>query len=395
MYEKFGQFIDGKWCQSSDKSTYEVINPANEEVIGHASKATAQDVDRALKSAEKGLEVWKKTAPWQRSYIIRRIADKMREKQDVLAKWMTLEVGKPFAEAKGEVGGAADIFEWNAEETKRIYGQTVESRFEDTRVHVYYQPVGVVAALTPWNFPAVLSARKISTALAAGCSVIVKPDVITPGIVMEMVDICRECGVPPGVVNLLSGDPPSIAQQLIASDIVKKISITGSSRVGKLILKQAADKVQRVTMELSGHSPFIVFDDADIENAVNCSIAGIFGATGQSCVAGSRLYLQENIADEFLSSIIKQAKNIKIGDPLLDETQMGPLCTKGQLENIKTELAFAVEEGATLLCGGKSPEGLGELFFEPTIVDCPSQKLKIVDTELFGPVLSVIKFKTE
>ena len=163
MYEKFGQFIDGKWCQSSDKSTYEVINPANEEVIGHASKATAQDVDRALKSAEKGLEVWKKTAPWQRSYIIRRIADKMREKQDVLAKWMTLEVGKPFAEAKGEVGGAADIFEWNAEETKRIYGQTVESRFEDTRVHVYYQPVGVVAALTPWNFPAVLSARKIST----------------------------------------------------------------------------------------------------------------------------------------------------------------------------------------------------------------------------------------
>ena len=167
MYEKFGQFIDGSWGQSSDNSTYEVINPANEEIIGHASKATSKDVERALKSAEKGLEVWKKTSPWQRSYIIRRIADKIREKQDILAKWMTLEVGKPFIEAKGEVNGAADIFEWNAEETKRIYGQTVESRFEDTRVHVYYQPVGVVAALSPWNFPAVLSARKISTALAA------------------------------------------------------------------------------------------------------------------------------------------------------------------------------------------------------------------------------------
>ena len=211
MYEKFGQFIDGKWQQSSDKSTYEVINPATEEIIGNASKATSKDIDNALQSAEKGLEVWKKTPPSQRSYVIRKIADKIREKQDVLAKWITLEVGKPFLEAKGEVGGAAEIFEWNAEETKRIYGQTVESRFPDTRVHVYYQPVGVVAALSPWNFPLVLSSRKISTALAAGCSVIIKPDVITPGTVMELVDICRECGVPSGVVNLLSGDPPSIA----------------------------------------------------------------------------------------------------------------------------------------------------------------------------------------
>ena len=166
MYEKFGQFINGKWQQSSDKSTYEVINPANEEVIGYASKATPADVDKALKSAEQGLKVWRNTAPWQRSYIIRKIADLMREKKDILAKWLTLEVGKPLAEGVGEVGGAADIFEWNAEETKRIYGQTVESRFADTRVHVYYQPIGVVAALTPWNFPLVLSSRKISTALA-------------------------------------------------------------------------------------------------------------------------------------------------------------------------------------------------------------------------------------
>ena len=202
MYEKFGQFIDGNWSPSSNKETYEVINPATEEVLGHASKATPADVERALKSAEKGLQVWKKTPPWQRAYTLRKIADKMRVKQDVLAKWMTLEVGKPLAEGKGEVAGAADIFEWNSEETKRIYGQTVESRFEDTRVHVYYQPVGVVAGLSPWNFPLVLSARKISTALAAGCSVIIKPDVITPGVVMEMVDICRECGVPVSYTHL-------------------------------------------------------------------------------------------------------------------------------------------------------------------------------------------------
>ena len=175
MYEKYGQFTDGKWHKSSSGETYDVINPANEEVLGKASKASPEDVNKALLSAQKGFEVWKKTVPWQRSYILRKIADKMREKQDILAKWITLEVGKPLAEAKVEVSVAADLYEWNAEETKRIYGQTVESRFEDTRVHVYYQPVGVVAALVPWNFPLVLSARKISTALAAGCSVIVKP----------------------------------------------------------------------------------------------------------------------------------------------------------------------------------------------------------------------------
>ena len=257
MYEKFGQFVDGNWSPSSTGETYDVINPATEEVLGKASKASPADVDRALKSAEKGLQVWKKTAPWQRAYILRKIADKMREKQDVLAKWMTLEVGKPLAEGKGEVAGAADIFEWNSEETKRIYGQTVESRFEDTRVHVYYQPVGVVAGLSPWNFPLVLSSRKISTALAAGCSVIIKPDVITPGVVMEMIDICRECGVPAGVVNLLSGDPPSIASQLIQSAWSKDPSI------GAYLVCGLANT--RATLRSDTNSDF---DDTDIEEAI-------------------------------------------------------------------------------------------------------------------------------
>ncbi len=305
MYSKFGQFINGKWQEAEKKETYEVINPATEEVIGRASKASSVDVDRALKSAEKGLNVWRNTAPWQRSYIIRKIADLMREKKDLLAKWLTLEVGKPLAEGLGEVGGAADIFEWNAEETKRIYGQTVESRFPDSRVHVYYQPVGVVAALVPWNFPIVLASRKISTALAAGCSVICKPDVITPGAVMELVDICREAGVPPGVVNLLSGDPAGISEELIKSDIVKKISVTGSTRVGKLILKQAADKVQRVTMELSGHSPFIVFDDADINKATDIAVTAKFRNNGQVCISTNRFYIPEKKKDDFINFFYK------------------------------------------------------------------------------------------
>ncbi len=395
MYEKYGQFIDGKWHKSSTGETYEVINPANEEIIGKASKASSEDVDKALLSAQKGLEVWKKTPPWQRAYILRRIADKMREKQDILAKWMTLEVGKPFAEAKGEVNGAADIYEWNAEETKRIYGQTVESRFEDTRVHVYYQPVGVVAALVPWNFPLVLSARKISTALAAGCSVIVKPDVITPGVVMEQVEICRECGVPPGVVNLLSGDPPSIAQQLIASDIVKKISITGSSRVGKLILKQAADKVQRVTMELSGHSPFIVFDDAYIKNATDMAIAAKFRNNGQVCISPNRFYIQENKKDEFVNLFVEKTKKLKIGDGMDPSVQLGPLTTKKRLNEIEELVETTKKEGAKVLLGGKRPSGFNKgYFYEPTVFDNVKDDYTIMKVEPFGPLVPMLSFKS-
>ena len=394
MYEKYGQFTDGKWHQSTNGETYEVFNPANEEIIGHASKASPQDVEKALKSAEKGLEVWRKTPPWQRAYILRRIADKMREKQDVLAKWMTLEVGKPFTEAKGEVNGAADIYEWNAEETKRIYGQTVESRFEDTRVHVYYQPVGVVAALVPWNFPLVLSARKISTALAAGCSVIVKPDVITPGVVMEQVEICRECGVPPGVVNLLSGDPPSIAQQLIASDIVKKISITGSSRVGKLILKQAADKVQRVTMELSGHSPFIVFDDADIKKAADMAIAAKFRNNGQVCISPNRFYIQEKKKEEFVNLFVEKTKKLKIGDGMDSSVQLGPLTTKKRLNEIEDLVETTKKEGAKVLLGGKRPKGFNKgFYYEPTIFDDVKDDFTIMKVEPFGPLVPMLSFK--
>ena len=393
MYEKYGQFTDGKWHKSSSGETYEVINPANEEVLGQASKASPEDVNKALLSAEKGLEVWRKTPPWQRAYILRRIADKMREKQDILAKWMTLEVGKPFAEAKGEVNGAADIYEWNAEETKRIYGQTVESRFEDTRVHVYYQPVGVVAALVPWNFPLVLSARKISTALAAGCSVIVKPDVITPGVVMEQVEICRECGVPPGVVNLLSGDPPSIAQQLIASDIVKKISITGSSRVGKLILKQAADKVQRVTMELSGHSPFIVFDDADIKKAADMAITAKFRNNGQVCISPNRFYIHEKKKDEFADLMIKKTKKLKIGNGMDKDTLLGPLCTKQRLEGVEKLVETTKKEGGKVLLGGKRAASFNKgYFYEPTIFDNIKDNFTVMKEEPFGPIVPILTF---
>ena len=394
MYEKFGQFIDGNWQHSSDKGTYEVINPATEELIGHASKATPQDVERALQSAKKGLEVWKKTAPWQRSYVIRRIADKMREKQDVLAKWMTLEVGKPLAEAKGEINGAADIFEWNAEETKRIFGQTVESRFEDTRVQVIYQPIGVVAALVPWNFPIILASRKISTALAAGCSVIVKPDVITPGAVMELMNIINDAGIPPGVVNLLSGDPEEVSNELISSDIVKKVSITGSTRVGKLILKKAADKVQRVTMELSGHAPFIVFEDSNIDKVTDMAITSKYRNNGQVCISPSRFYIHESKKDEFAKTFVEKTKKLKLGNGMNDGVNLGPITTKKRLEEIEKLVEKTKKEGGKVLYGGKRPAGFNKgYFFEPTIIDNVKDDFTVMTEEPFGPITAITTFK--
>ena len=395
MYKEFGQFINGKWQESSNKETYEVINPANEEVIGNASKASPEDVSKALQSAENGLNIWKNTPAWERSYIIRRIADRIREKKDVLAKWMALEVGKPLTEGLAEVNGSADIFEWNAEETKRIYGQTVESRFKDTRVHVYYQPIGVVAALSPWNFPLVLSSRKISTALAAGCSVIIKPDVITPGVIMELVDICRECDVPPGVVNLLSGDPAYISDQLLSSDIIKKVSITGSTRVGKLILKKAADKVQRVTMELSGHSPFIVFDDADIQKATDMAISAKFRNNGQVCISPNRFYIQDTKKDEFINLFIEKTKKLKIGNGLDPETQLGPLTTKKRLNEVEELVETTKKEGAKVLLGGKRPSEFNKgFFYEPTVFDDVNDNFTIMKQEPFGPLVPMLSFKS-
>jgi succinate-semialdehyde dehydrogenase/glutarate-semialdehyde dehydrogenase len=394
MYEKFGQFIEGKWQKSEKGETYDVINPATEEVLGKASKASENDVNKALKSAEKGLEIWRKTPPWERAKIIRKIADLMRERTEVLAKWLTLEVGKPLAESAGEVGGAADIFEWNSEETKRIYGQIVESRFENTRMFIKYEPVGVVAALIPWNFPIVLASRKISTALAAGCSVICKPDVITPGSVMELMNIISDAGVPPGVVNLLSGDPAGISSQLISSDIIKKISITGSTRVGKLILKQAADKVQRVTMELSGHSPFIVFDDVDINKVTDMAITAKFRNNGQVCISPNRFYIHESKKDEFANMMVAKTAKLKIGNGINKDTILGPLSTEKRLQEIEALVETTKKEGAKVLCGGRKPAGFNKgYYYEPTIFDDVKDDFTIMTQEPFGPLVPILTFK--
>ena len=308
---------------------------------------------------------------------------------------MTLETGKTLAEGEAEASAAADIFEWNAEETKRIYGQSLQSRFDNTKIQIIYQPVGVVAALSPWNFPLVLAARKVSAALAAGCSVICKPDVITPGTVMEMVDIIKDCGAPPGTVNLLSGDPAAITTQLLSSDIVKKVSITGSTRVGKIILKQAADKVQRVTMELSGHAPFIVFDDANIDKVTDVAMACKYRNNGQVCISPSRFYIHESKKEAFAKSFVEKTKKLKIGNGLDEDVQLGPLTTKKRLEEVEQLVEETKKEGAKVLCGGQRPAGFNKgYFYEPTIFDNVKDNFKIMTVEPFGPLSPITTFKS-
>ena len=394
MYEKFGQFINGKWQESSGKETYNVINPATEELIGKASKANDKDIELCLDSANKGFEIWKNTSPWERSKIIRKISELIRKKNDILSKWLTLEVGKPLKESSGEANGAADIFEWSSEEAKRIYGETLQGRSPETKIHVYYQPVGVVAALVPWNFPITLASRKISTALSAGCSVIVKPDVITPGSVMELVDICHEAGVPPGVINLLSGDPAHISDKLLSSNIIKKVSITGSTRVGKLIIKKAAEKVQRVTMELSGHSPFIVFDDVDLNKVTDIAIFSKFRNNGQVCISPSRFFIHETKKNEFTKLMVNKIKKLKIGNGMDKDTILGPLTTKKRLDEVENLVEITKKEGAKILCGGKKPAGFNKgFFFEPTVFDNIKDNFTIMNQEPFGPLVPILSFK--
>ena len=394
MYEKFGQFINGEWKPADSGETYEVINPATEEIIGNASKASSSDVQKALKAADQGFKAWRETPAWERAKLLRRISELVRENSESLVEWMTLEGGKSYNDGVAEVGATADVFEWNAEETKRIYGQTIESRFPDTRIQINYQPVGVVAALSPWNFPLVLTARKIATAMAAGCSVICKPDVITPGSVMALVDIVNQAGAPPGVVNLLSGDPAEIASELIASDITKKVSITGSTRVGKIILKQAAEKVQRVTMELGGHAPFIVFKDADINKATDMALACKYRNNGQVCISPSRFYIHEDHKEKIINLFVEKTKTLEIGNGLDKDTDLGPLVTNKRLDEVENLVEKTKSEGAKVLCGGQRPAGFNKgYFYEPTVFDNVKDDYTIMHEEPFGPLAPILSFK--
>ncbi len=394
MYRDIDLFVAGEWSPAATGSTRPVINPATEESIGTIADAQPADLDRALAAAEAGLKVWRNTGSWDRAAKLRRASELIRERIDTIATVMSLETGKPFAESKGETGASADQFEWFSEETKRIYGQTIESRTPDGRMAVIYQPVGVVAAFSAWNFPALLPARKIAAALAAGCSIVIKPASEAPGSCAELVRACHDAGIPEGVVNLVTGNSGMIAEHLIKSPVVRKVTVTGSVPVGKQILHLAADGVKKVSMELGGHGPVIVFDDVDPVAVAETCAATKFRNCGQVCISPSRFFVHESKYDAFATRFAEVANSIKVGNGLEEGTQMGPMANVRGLKTAKEMVADAVSKGAVVLAGGGVPADRNQgYFFEPTVLGDVPDDAMIMNQEPFGPVAPLTRFR--
>ena len=395
--QRYQMLIDGAWCDASDGGRFETFNPATGAPWATAPEATEQDVDRAVRAAHHACYEgpWAKMTATQRGHCLRRLADLMADRSEELGEIETRDSGKMFAETRWQAKYISEFLAFYAGAADKINGDTLPIDKPDMFVFTDREPLGVIAAVVPWNSQLFLTAVKIGPALAAGNTVVLKTSEHAPAVILEFGKMIAEAGIPDGVVNIITGHGDPCGKTLTSHPLVARISFTGGPMAARHVLMNSTNNFAEVSLELGGKSPFIVFDDADLDSAVNGSVAGIFGASGQSCVAGSRLIVHEDIADEFLARMVEIAGQIRIGDPMNADTQMGPLCTHGQIENIEREVARAVEEGGTVLCGGKRADAGSDLFYEPTIIDCPSADLHIVDTELFGPVLSVLRFKTE
>lgn len=395
--QTYQMLIDGAWVDASDGKMFESTNPANGSVWSRVPEATEADVNRAVEAAHKAFldGPWAKMTPTERGKHLRKLGDLLAERSEELGRTESVDTGKMLKETRWQAKYIAEFFHFFAGCADKVSGETLPIDKPDMFVFTKREPLGVVAAVVPWNSQLFLVAVKIGPALAAGNTVVLKASEHASAAMLEFGKLIEEAGFPAGVVNIVTGHGEPCGRALTAHPLVARVSFTGGPNAARHVLENVKNNFAEVSLELGGKSPFIVFDDANIESAVNASIAGIFGATGQSCVAGSRLYLHEDIADEFLERMVAQAQNIQIGDPLADETQMGPLCTTGQLEHIQREVAHAQSEGGKVLTGGKQPEGMAGLYYEPTIIECPRQDLRIVDTELFGPVLCVQRFRTE
>lgn len=393
VYEKLEMLIDGQWCQGSEGKTEDVLNPATEQVLGKLPHASKKDLDRALAAAQKGFEIWKKTSAYERSKIFRKAVDLIRQRADAIATTLTLEEGKPIGEAKLEVGVTADILEWYGEEGKRAYGRVIPARMPNVRQTVLREPIGPCAAFTPWNFPGVTPGRKVGGALAAGCSLIMKASEETPGVAIAIGRAFQDAGLPPGVLNIVFGSPAEVSTHLIASPIIKKISFTGSIPVGKHLAKLAAEGMKKATMELGGHSPVIVFDDADPVKAAEIAAAGKYRNAGQVCVSPTRFFVHEKVYDKFAERFISYAKGLKLGNGLEAGTTMGPLANVRRVGAMEAIVADAQQHGATVEAGGKRSGNQG-YFFEPTVMTGVSAKAKLMFQEPFGPVAPIVPFKT-
>ena len=387
-------FLNGEWREAAAKESLEIINPATEEVIGKVSHARKEDLDIALNAAENAFNSWKNVSAYERSKILRKAADIVRDKADQIATLMTMEQGKPLIEAKMETMGAADSIDWYAEEGRRAYGRIIPSRApQGVYQFVFKEPVGVVAAFTPWNFPLNQVVKKVAAAFAAGCTAIVKGPEETPASVAELIKAFDEAGMPKGSVNLVYGIPAEISEYLIAHPIVRKVTFTGSTAVGKLLASQAGTHMKRVTMELGGHSPAIVCEDADVKAAVKILSANKFRNAGQVCISPTRFLVHDSVYEEFVDGFVKQAEALTVGNGLDDGVKMGPLAHDRRLTAIEGFVADAVENGAKVLTGGKRKGNKG-YFFEPTVMTNVSNEARIMNEEPFGPLAPINSFSS-
>ena len=393
MYQDLALYIDGEFIKGGDRREQDIINPATQEVLGKLPHATPADLDRALAAAQRAFETWKKTSPLERSRILRKVAELTRERAQEIGRNITLDQGKPLAEAVAEIMVCAEHAEWHAEEARRIYGRVIPPRNADVRQIVVREPVGVCAAFSPWNFPFNQAIRKTAAALGAGCTLILKGPEDSPSAVVAIAQLFHDAGLPPGVLNIVWGVPSEVSTHLITSPIVRKISFTGSVPVGKQLAALAGQHMKRITMELGGHSPVLVFDDADIEPAAEMLARSKIRNAGQVCVSPTRFYVQEKAYDKFLAKFTDVIASIKVGDGLASDTQMGPLAHERRVLSMESFLDDANQRGGTVVTGGSRLGDKGYFFSPAVITDLPDDS-RLMTEEPFGPVAPVVRFKT-
>lgn len=386
--------INGEWVNADSGVSFAVVNPATFETIGHVPDMRAAETRRAIAAAAAALPLWRNTSVMARAQILRRISQLMIEEQERLARIMTLEQGKPLAEARIEIAYGASYFDWFAEESRRIYGDIIPGP-QDRRLFVTRQPIGVVGAITPWNFPSAMLARKMAAALAAGCTMVAKPAELTPFSALELADLATRAGVPAGVFNVITTNAAAaVGEELTHNALVRKITFTGSTAIGRLLLKQASEHIQKCSMELGGNAPLIVFDDADLDRAVAGAMTAKFRNAGQVCIAANRLLAHASIADAFAEKLAAACAALRVGNGLEDGVAIGPLISLAAVEKVERHIADAVARGARVLTGG-ARHALGGSFFQPTVLDNVSPDSLICQEETFGPVAPVMRFETE
>ena len=387
-------YIAGQWCDAADGATLPVNNPATGEILGTVPKMGAAETRRAIEAAGEAFPAWRLKTAKERAGILRRWFELMIENLEDLAVLMTAEQGKPLAESKGEIAYAASFIEWFAEEGKRIYGDTIPTHLPDRRIIVLKEPIGVTVAITPWNFPAAMITRKVGPALAAGCPMVVKPASQTPYSALALAELAERAGIPAGVLSVITGASGAIGGEMTSNPIVRKLSFTGSTEVGKLLMKQCAGTVKKLSLELGGNAPFIVFDDADLDAAIDGAIVSKYRNTGQTCVCANRFLVQDGVYDAFMEKLAKAVAKLRVGDGLKGETEQGPLIDMAAVEKIEAHIADAVAKGARLVAGGGRHD-LGGTFFEPTILADVTPGMAVAREETFGPLAPVFRFKTD